>query len=382
LSAGKEERNSMKMSKQNAYDMLTGVGILGTGGGGDPVAFGKPMVDWDYARDRVYELTPPGEIDDDAFVVCGGYMGSVQAFTSIGDMLEAWETRYELHEAMKMSERIRGKKVDHLVPFELGGTNTTVMLSLAARAGITSVDGDGLGRSAPESQMITFVGYGIELCPMPLVTKNGSIVIVEKTTSPALADEIGRFAVVQDGGAGANNHYHQSGAQLKKAVIPDSISKSVELGEAVHDANKSGNDPIDAFLDVMGGQRLTSGRVEEVKGEDRAGHWHVTVRIKSEDLKGKFEVVVKNEYMLAMSDSKPVVMFPDLICIHYPDTGHGVMSASLKEGMDVVVTAVPAHERLRYAGSTEIGKKAFSPERYGHPELEYRPMEEIIGNLR
>jgi hypothetical protein len=47
----------------------------------------------------------------------------------------------------------------------------------------------------------------------------------------------------------------------------------------------------------------------------------------------------------------------------------------------VVVTAVPAHERLRYAGSTAIGKKAFSPERYGHPDLEYRPMEEIIGRL-
>jgi DUF917 family protein len=282
---------------------------------------------------------------------------------------------------MKISEKIRGQKVDHLVPFELGGTNTTVMLSLAARAGITCVDGDGLGRSAPESQMITFVGYGIELCPMPVVTKNGSTMIVEKTTSPALADEIGRFAVVQDGGAGANNHYHQSGAQLKKSVIPNSISKSIELGAAIRDANENKNNPIDVFLDLMGGQVLARGKIEEVKGEDRAGHWHVLVRIKAEGLKGRFEVVVKNEYMMAMSDGEPVVMFPDLICLHNPKTGHGVMSSDLKEGLDVVVTAVPAHERLRYAGSTEIGKKAFSPERYGHPELEYKPMEEIIGTL-
>jgi len=371
----------MRLSKENAYDMLTGVGILGTGGGGDPVSFGKPMVDWDYNKGRVYEITPPEDIKDDAFIVCGGYMGSVNVFRSVGDMLEGWETRYELYEAMKISERITGKKVDHLVPFELGGTNTTVMLSLAARAGITSVDGDGLGRSAPETQMITFVGYGIELCPMPVVSKNGSIIIVDKTTSPALADEIGRFAVVQDGGAGANNHYYQSGEQLKKAVIPNSISKSIELGAAVRDANENKNNPIDAFLDVMDGQVLTSGVIEDVKGEDRAGHWHVLVRIKTNDLKGRFEVVVKNEYMMAMSDGEPIVMFPDLICLHNPDTGHGIMSADLKKGMDVVVTAVPAHARLRYAGSTEIGKKAFSPERYGHPELEYKPMEEIIGRL-
>jgi hypothetical protein len=231
--------------------------------------------------------------------------------------------------------------------------------------------------------MITFVGYGIELCPMPVVSKNGSVVIVEKTTSPALADEIGRFAVVQDGGAGANNHYYQTGAQLKKAVVPDSISKSVELGEAVRDANENKRDPIDAFLDVMpGSQRLTSGKISEVKGEDRAGHWHVLATIDANDLKGAFQVVVKNEYMMALCNGKPVVMFPDLICLHYPDTGHGVMSSHLKEGLEVVVTAMPAHERLRYAGSTEVGKKAFSPERYGHPELEYKSMEDIIGRLR
>ena len=81
----------MKMSKQNAYDMLIGVGILGTGGGGDPVGFGKPLVDWDYQIGRVYELTDPKDVKDDAFIVCGGYMGSVSAFTSIGDMLEQWE---------------------------------------------------------------------------------------------------------------------------------------------------------------------------------------------------------------------------------------------------------------------------------------------------
>ncbi len=372
----------MKLSIQNAYDMLTGVGILGTGGGGDPVGFGKPMVDWDYRKGRVYEATPSSEIKDDAFIVCGGYMGSVSAFTSIGDMLKTWETRYELHEAMKVSERITGKKVDHLVPFELGGTNTTVMLSLAARAGITTVDGDGLGRSAPETQMITFVGYGIELCPMPVVSKNGSIIIVEKTTSPALADEIGRFAVVKDGGAGANNHYYQTGAQLKEAVVPDSISKSIRLGEAIRDANENKQDPIEAFLDIMpDSQRVASGKITEVKGEDRAGHWHVSVTIAPDDLKGNLQIVVKNEYMMALFDDEPIVMFPDLICIHYPDTGHGVMSSNLKEGMDIVVTAMPAHERLRYAANTEIGRKAFSPERYGHPELKYKPMEDIIGRL-
>ncbi|MEM4735339.1 MAG: DUF917 domain-containing protein, partial [Candidatus Thorarchaeota archaeon] len=339
----------MKLSKENALDMLIGAGILGTGGGGHPENFGKPIVEWDYARGRVYELTDPEQVRDDAFIVCGGYMGSVKAFTSVGNMLEVWESRYELLEAMRVTEKITGKKVNHLVPFEIGGLNTTVMLSLAARTGITTVDGDGLGRSAPETQMITFVGYGIELCPMPVVTRNGSVIIVDRTSSPALADEIGRFAVVQDGGAGANNHYYQTGAQLKRAVIPNSITKAMTLGEHIRDANEHGRDPIDAFHEVMGGKTLLTGTVKQLIGEDRAGHWHVRMVIAAEDRKGKIEVTVKNEYMMLTCDDRPCVMFPDLICIHYPDTGYGVMSSDLKEGMRVVVTAVAAHERLRHA---------------------------------
>ncbi len=371
----------MKLSKEEALDMLIGVGIFGTGGGGDPEHFGKPMINWDYDKGRMYELIDPKDVADDAFITCGGYMGSVKAFTSIGDLLETWEERYELFETLKITESITGKKVNHLVPFELGGVNTTVMLSLAARAKITTIDGDGLGRSAPETQMISFVGYDISLCPMPVVTRGGSIVIVEKASTPALADEIGRFAVVNDGGAGANNHYYQTGAQLKKSVIPNSISLSIQIGSAVKDANKSGNDPIDSFIDITKGKILAKGTVSSVKGEDKAGHWHVLATIDSKDHEGVIQLVIKNEYMMLLCDSKPVVMFPDLICLHYPDTGYGVMSADLREGMDVVITAVPAHERLRYAGSTEVGKQAFSPERYGYPELTYKPMEDILKNL-
>ncbi|MEM2143615.1 MAG: DUF917 family protein [Candidatus Thorarchaeota archaeon] len=101
----------MKLSKENALDMLIGAGILGTGGGGHPENFGKPIVEWDYARGRVYELTDPEQVRDDAFIVCGGYMGSVKAFTSVGNMLEVWESRYELLEAMRVTEKITGKKV-------------------------------------------------------------------------------------------------------------------------------------------------------------------------------------------------------------------------------------------------------------------------------
>jgi len=98
------------LEKDELESMLIGVGILGTGGGGDPEFFGKPLVEWDLKKGREYRIIDPAKIDDDAFVVSGGYAGSVSAYTSIGDMLQKWEERYELLEAFKVMEACLTRK--------------------------------------------------------------------------------------------------------------------------------------------------------------------------------------------------------------------------------------------------------------------------------
>ena len=70
------------------------------------------------------------------------------------------------------------KKIDYIVAFEMGGLNTPIMLSLGARTDIPVIDGDGLGRAAPETQMTSFIGHDISLTPMPLVDVFGNKVVV------------------------------------------------------------------------------------------------------------------------------------------------------------------------------------------------------------
>jgi len=371
------------LEKDELESMLVGVGILGTGGGGDPEGFGKPLVEWDLSRGREYRIISPEKVKDDAFVVCGGYAGSIKAYTSIGDMLQKWEKRYELLEALKITEEIFKRKVDHVVPFELGGTNTPVILSLAARVGISTIDGDGLGRAAPETQMSSFLGHGISLTPMPFVDKEGNAFIVKYAAKPTYPDEIMRLALDLNGKIGANNHYPMNGKQLKESVIPNTITFSIKVGDAVINAVKAKKDPVEAFVEVSKGFELFRGKVKEMKGEDVKAHYIARAILEGfGSYSGKtMDIIFKNEAMLAKINGKVVAIFPDLICMMDPPTGRGIMTSNIKTGTEMAVIGVPAHKRLRECLKSKVGRDSFGSARYGFPEIKYRPIEDLVKEL-
>jgi len=367
------------LSKDELNDMLVGVGTLGTGGGGDPENFGRPLVEWDLKKGREYRIVDPQDISDDSFVVCGGYAGSVKAYVSVQKMLEGWESRFELLEAMRIMESIQNRKVDYVVPFELGGANTPVILSLAARAGIITIDGDGLGRAAPETQMSSFLGHGISLTPMPFVDMEGNVIVVRHAADPTYPDELMRAALVLNGGTGANNHYPMSGRQLKESVIPKTISLSIKVGRAVREALDANRSPVDAFTETVRGIKLFNGTVRAIRGEDRGGFYHVKATVKGigEYERKTMEVVFKNETMMARINKRLVSVFPDLLCMLDPKSGRGIMTANLRPGNRITFVGVAAHERLRECLRTEVGKHAFGAGRYGYPNIKYHPIETL-----
>jgi len=368
------------LENDDLEDMLIGVGILGTGGGGDPEFFGRPLIEWDLKKGREYRIIDPNEVRDEAFIVSGGYAGSVKAYTSIGQMLQRWEKSFELLEAFKIMEGIHNRKIDYVVPFEPGGVNTSVILSLAARAGIMTIDGDGLGRAAPETQMSSFLGHGISLTPMPFVDMEGNVIIVKHATKPTYPDEIMRAALVLNGGIGANNHYPMTGKQLKDSVVPNTISLSIEIGHAVSDAVKSKKDPIEALIGVSKGIELFQGIIKSMRGEDVRAHYLAKAVIEGlEEYAGKeMEIVFKNETMMGRINGQVVAVFPDLLCIIDPETGKGLMTANLRDGTKVAVVGLPAHKRLRECLKTKTGREAFSPARFGCPEVKYEPIETLV----
>jgi DUF917 family protein len=200
--------------------LLEGLAIQGTGGGGSP-EWGRQILENEFRRGRTIRLIDPNALPDDAQVACGGIMGSVRRLDRpFEELLAGWEEDFVLIRAFSQMSRLLGRPIDAAVPFEIGGLNTPVILSLCARMGIPTVDGDALGRSAPETQMTSFIGHGVSLTPMPLVDARGNVVIVLEQDSSTYADELGRWVVTRGGGLGGNSHYPMSGRQLKQAVIP------------------------------------------------------------------------------------------------------------------------------------------------------------------
>ncbi len=368
-----------KINREDLEPLLEGVAIFGTGGGGSP-DWGRGIMLNDFKRGRGYTIINPEEVEDDAVVVSGGIMGSVKTLDNMDfdELLEYWEDNFELEVAFREMEKELGKKIDCIVPFEMGGLNTPIILSLGARVGIPVIDGDALGRAAPETQMTSFIGHGISLTPMPLVDHVGNVVVVRKAVNPVYPDQIGRFIITRGGGLGANNHYPMSGRQLKNSVIPNTISKAIEIGRLVINARNNGEDPVQVFRKIVSGINIFHGKITEIIEEEAEGFYFTKVKLSSLE-KGNnssCELIIKNETMACWKNGELQVVFPDLLCILDPKTGRGIMSIELKENLELKLVAMPCHERLREALKHPDGKIAFSSKRYGQ-NIKYIPLEEL-----
>lgn len=369
------------LTEADMEPLLEGLALFGTGGGGSPT-FGRAIIENDLHRGRRYRLIDPEDVPDDARVVSGGILGSVKAIDTavIDEVITRWEERFELLIALRTMEGLLGRKIDYIVPFELGGLNTPVMLSLGARAGIPVIDGDGLGRAAPETQMTSFFGHGITITPMPFVDTQDNIIIVKETEDPFFPDELGRWVVTNSGGMGANNHYSMDGRALKSSVIPRTITKALTLGRALLRAREKGDPPLVVVKDLVKGHLfLEKGRIKEIKEDESGGFLRRLVRVEGAgEGEGEIELVIKNEAMLCRATGREVCIFPDLIIIADPDSGRGLMSSELKVGQEIGIILAPCHPRLREGLAHPQRRKAFSPARFGCPELEYTPLEELL----
>lgn len=371
----------LTLTRDDVEPLLEGLAILGTGGGGNP-NWGRLILENDLTRGRTWNVVSLDSVPDDWTIVCGGMMGSVKAIESIGfdKVLEGWETDFPLLRVTRYMEELIGRRIDAMVPFEAGGLNSPIVLTLAARMGIAAIDGDALGRSAPETQMTSWHGHGVEITPMPLADSYGNIVVVSKAVEPTYVDEIGRWVVTKGGCLGANNHHPMTGAQLKQTTVPGTFSRALGLGRAVYAARAEGRDPVRAAADFLGACHLIFGRIESLREEERTGFYFTTAQITGlgADAGHTAQLTIKNEAMLCALDERPVTIFPDPIYLLEPQTGRGLMSIELTAGHEITLLGAPAHPRLRAAAQTDAGRAAMSPTRFGHPDLSYRPIEELL----
>lgn len=369
---------------EDVEPLLEGLTIMGTGGGGSP-AFGRVILENDLAEGRELALVSPDDIDDEAQVVSGGIMGSTEIIDRLGfdEIVRRWESSFELSHATEAMEQVLGSRIDYIVPFEVGALNTPVILSLAARRGIGAIDGDALGRSAPQTQMTSFIGHGIELTPMPLVDSDGNEIVVRRAHDPTLPDKLGRHMLSNSSGMGANNHYPMRGCDLKRAVIPHTVSSALQLGQSVLRARQDGTNCLQVIADHLGGRHIFTGEVTDLTPRQMEGFYGTTVRLEGNEMPGPraVELVIQNETMILRVDGHLAVVFPDLVCMLDPSSGRGILSTELRRGLPVALVAAPCHSRLREAAASEPGRRSLAPVTFGFPDITYQPVEHLLSLL-
>jgi len=358
--------------------LLIGLGIMGTGGGGDPKGWGRSVFNTDQKAQREYRLVDPCDVPDHAFVLSGGYLGSVAEDATLDRVIENWESGFELEKAIRLLEAEHGRTADYLVPFELGGGNTPVVMSCAARLGIPMIDGDGVGRAAPETHMCSFLGHGVPLTPMPLIGTDGTVVLV-RHGDIFLADEVGRCVASRRQELVANAHYGMSGKDLKRSVVPGSVSRALALGAYVRKLELEGEAALDAVSEFVNGYPLLHGKVQYISERSVSGFYvvHAMVEGIGRDTGQTLELVIKNEVMCVKRGDQPLVVFPDLVLLLDPQTLEGVMTPELILDREVLLIATPCHPVVRESLQSPTGAEAFSSARYGE-SIAYVPVEDLL----
>lgn len=316
-----------KLHKQEMIDIVKGATFLGAGGGGSPKV-ALPIVE----QIREATLVKPEDISDNSNVVVMLGMGSPVVSVSVG-------YRGELIPALERFEEVVGKRIDYIVPFEIGAANFLKPLHAGAVKGLSVVDCDGAGRAVPELQLTMFCIHGIPIAPLSLADSEGNSAILYPVDA-YMAEKSARAVTTVFGGIAGLVCQPMTGKQLKEAVIPDTLSIAEGVGKAIREAKECMRDPVGAVIEATGGTILAKGKVAKKTEEVKAGFDYG--RIFLEDI----IVDYKNENIIAWRDGKPIIMVPDLICWLTTD-GEPLTNADIKEGLEVAAIGKRAHEKWK-----------------------------------
>ncbi len=355
-------------------NIVLGSTILGTGGGGDPKE-GFKMLKNVIDAGHVVKLVKLDELHKDSITVVPYNVGSIAPGLESKKITKIVNP---IRRAIEEIEAFLNKKVGGIVASELGGSNTPAALSIAAELGLPAVDGDLLGRAAPELHQCTVHIFGIPMYPSVIVTKSGNVVIIKEYADIDDYEAIARYLSVLEGRFAAVVDTPMNLEQAKKAIIQGTITFAMKLGEEVLRAKKEKKDPVLTAVKYLNGWKIFEGVIKKYTWESKSGFLKGEAIVEGRD---KFEGHVlrswiMNEHILAWIDDKPIVMPPDLL-IFLENDGNPITNAELKEGMFINAITARAPEIWR----TPKGLELFGPHHFGF-DYDYVPVEELVKEVK
>ena len=337
-----------------------GCAILGTGGGGD--IYVPTLI----AREALSEcgavpVIAVADLPADALVLPVGGWGAPTV------CIEKFDSGAEGRLLCEAAEAWFGRKVDALMPSEIGGGNGVQLVSWCARLGLPMVDADGMGRAFPEGDMCSM--YLMDVPPSPgfFADERGRVVTVTPDDAHGL-EVAARQCVIESGGVCAGADHPMDGATVRAATIHGSVSLALAIGTALEEGG------VDGVLEATAGVRLATGKVVDVERLTADGFARGVGRLEGtgDDAGRSLTIQVQNENLIATEGDRVLASTPDLITILDAGTGRAVPTERVRYGQRVAIVGIPCAPIWRTVRGLEVA----GPERFGYPGP-WRPVEEL-----
>jgi DUF917 family protein len=360
--------SNWRVDEDALESIVIGAGILGTGGGGNPYV-GKLRARKLLRAGRDVEVVALEDVPDDWRLCTAGGMGAPAIAA------EKLAGGSETTDAVRALEEHVGKRIDAILPAEIGGGNSIEPMIIAANLGIPMVDADGMGRAFPTLPMITYFIYGISPFPCALADEKGNRIVYPRGVDDHWLERLTRSSAVEMGGFVGCAVAYMSGADAKRTAIGGTLSWARELGDRVRRAREAHDeDVLDGILEATGGRTLFEGKIVDVERRSTDGFTRGQVLIDGfgEDAGAQLRIAYQNEYLVAWRDGEVEATVPDLICMVNREDGEPLTVDRLRYGYRVAILGVPCSELLRTPGALNV----VGPPAFGY-DLPFEPMERV-----
>ncbi len=360
----------LELAQADARDFVEGAAIMGTGGGGDPNRGAEILLeDLQVGRRLLMSDVEDLEARDGVVVVpylVGTIAQSPAQQKDVGDLIRM---------AIRAFESEFHEQVIATLATEVGGLNSAIAFHAAAQAGIPAVDGDVVGRAAPETCHTVLNLAGIPLVPAVVAVSPTDVRVVRQRMSPQQYESTIRGLSTEAHGYVAVVDSPCRPRDVKGVLVLGTMSRSLALGRARREAIRRGEDPVFAVSRELEGKLVFRGSVSVVELRDEGGFLRGTVTVGGTgEWHGQtFESYILNEHILARRQGAPVVMPPDCVAF-LDDTGRAIMNNALEKGASVHVLAWKSPDQWR----TRKGLELFGPRHFGL-DFDYVPVEKLAG---
>jgi DUF917 family protein len=367
-------------TRQDIDDFTRGTDFLSASGGG-PTTEARGFLAELLDADREIGWCRLEEIGDDARVCSTFFSGSVapSRYDRSGPEREYGIVTTDPHPtvaAVELLERECGAPFDVIVPIEIGGNNTGHALATAAALGKLVPDGDFAGRAIPEATCITPHMAGLAMAPLACANYYGNRVVIGESQNNEMAERLTKQLAVASFGCVGCAAFAMSGKDAKRLAVPGTLTRSLEIGRAIREAQQAGRDPlVEVASRVDGVHVLFRGTIAKRWWESRDGYmWgeHVLEGCDGHD-GHELKLWFKNENHVSWLDGEPWASGPDVLELVDLDSGEPVVNSFAEEGQRVGVMGIRRCEQ--FAGAAGIA--ALGPRHWGF-DWDYRPIEELV----